>query len=34
MELAGNYFLLNTKMIGFTENGRIKVWLNENFGKH
>lgn len=20
-------------MIGFMENGRIKVWLNENFGK-
>jgi hypothetical protein len=23
---------LNDKMIGFNEEGQVKVWVNENFG--
>jgi hypothetical protein len=29
---AGSHFLMVDKMVGFDEEGRVKVWLDENFG--
>lgn len=29
---AGSHFVMVDKMIGFNEEGRVKVWLDDNFG--